>query len=128
MAEAPFECLENIREKKDLLKKCEICEDKCNVDIDSLPWDCFMDFGTGPELQGGCQICLDNKEHLRGDEISPWTLHILSIRKLQQGGYPYRKNDLELEEWQDLGDANETIEQINQKILITALIPKANGL
>ena len=78
-------------------------------------------------MYSSCQICLDNKKYIRADEISPWTLRIIDIRTMQQGFYPYRKNDLELEEWKDLGTANETIKDIKQQAIIAALIPKSQG-
>lgn len=133
MAGAPLECIppdSRTKEQEELKKTCEVCDDKetCQVDFNDKYWDCIMDFGTGDALTGCCKICQDDEKYLRADEISPWTYHILAIRKLQQGGYPYEKNDLEYEEWQDLGSANETIENIKQQNIIKALIPKASGM
>lgn len=43
-------------------------------------------------------------------DLSPYTHKILRLRQLQQAGYPFEANDLELEEWMDLGRANECLE------------------
>lgn len=42
-----------------------------------------------------CQTCQDNKPF----KPSPWFNHIWMLYQLQQGGYPFAKNDLELTEW-----------------------------
>lgn len=42
----------------------------------------------------------------RWQDLSPYTHKILRLRRLQQAGYPFEANDLELEEWEDLGRAN----------------------
>ena len=42
--------------------------------------------------------------------MSPWTMHILRLRRLQKGGYGFERNDLRLEEWLDLVLANDLIE------------------
>jgi hypothetical protein len=34
---------------------------------------------------------------------------------LQKAGYPFKANDLTLEEWQDLGEVNELIEQLKKE-------------
>ena len=41
----------------------------------------------------------------------------MELRRLQKAGYPFRANDLTPEEWEDLGDVNELIEQIEKQQL-----------
>ena len=64
-------------------------------------------------LEWTCTNCKKQK----ADVISPWTYHLLQIRKLQKAGYPFDKNELTIEEWQDLGTVNEKIESIEQEIM-----------
>jgi hypothetical protein len=39
----------------------------------------------------------------RPQDLHPYTLKLLRLRLLQAGGYPFRRNDLTIEEWMDLG-------------------------
>ncbi len=47
-----------------------------------------------------CRVC---EEYLRPEAISPWTWHLLFLHQLHRAGYPFRANDLTLEEWLLLG-------------------------
>lgn len=38
-------------------------------------------------------------------------MKILRLRRLIRAGYPFRANDLSIEEWEDLATANEMIEK-----------------
>lgn len=53
---------------------------------------------------------------------------MLELRRLQQGGYPFGGNDLELEEWQDLGRVNDLIRQIEKKREMQLMMPRQMGL
>lgn len=50
-----------------------------------------------------CEKCI--KGHTRPDltGLHPYTEKLLRIRMLQEAGYPFGVNDLEYEEWLDLG-------------------------
>ncbi len=62
----------------------------------------------GPEQRGrctaengafahwACQVC---EEYLRPEAVSPWTWHLVFLHQLQRAGYPFKANDLTLEEW-----------------------------
>lgn len=65
-------------------------------------------------LEWTCANCKKEKY----DVISPWTYHLLQIRRLQKAGYPFERNELTIEEWQDLGTVNEKIESIEQEMMI----------
>jgi hypothetical protein len=54
-----------------------------------------------------CEKC----EKKKSRESSPWTMHLMYLRNLQKGGYPFKANDLSLEEWIDLGMLNDLIER-----------------
>ena len=73
--------------------------------------ECLEQFGE-EWLAWACGEC----EKKRAEDISDWTFHILELRKLHKAGYPFRPNDLSLEEWEDLGTANMTIEIIEKKM------------
>lgn len=66
---------------------------------------------TSANLEWQCSKC----KKRRPGTIGQWTLHILSLRRLQQAGYPFKANDLDYEEWLDLGIVNETIDQIQRR-------------
>ncbi|HHT9137386.1 MAG TPA: hypothetical protein ACFYEK_09115 [Candidatus Wunengus sp. YC60] len=60
----------------------------------------------GPHLEFACKTCEANKEH----EPSEWFNHIWFFYALQRGGYPFRANDLTVDEWMDLGLLKEELE------------------
>jgi hypothetical protein len=64
---------------------------------------CVEEFDDGPALDWNCKNCPKK----RAQDLSQWTLHLLRIRRLQTGGYPFRANDLDIETWMDLGVVNE---------------------
>lgn len=51
---------------------------------------------------------------------------MLHIRRLQQAGYPFPANDLDIEEWEDLGSINELIAKLNQPQMV-GLMPGSKG-
>ena len=53
-----------------------------------------------------CKTCPDNKPY----QPSAWFNHIWMLHQLQQGGYPFRANDLELSEWLALAEMKQAIE------------------
>lgn len=54
----------------------------------------------------------------RPGEYEPgiWFLHIWFLYSLQQGGYPFEKDDLTIEEWIDLGVLKQAAGGINFKV------------
>ncbi|MGD0020832.1 MAG: hypothetical protein ABSC54_00870 [Smithellaceae bacterium] len=48
---------------------------------------------------------------LRAQDLNVYTLKMLRIRNLQAAGYPFGKNDLTAEEWEDLGKLNDILRQ-----------------
>lgn len=88
---------------------------------------CRMEYGQ--YFESTCRRCRDEEqEKIRACDISPWTHHMLELRRLQQGGYPFGGNDLELEEWQDLGRVNDLIRQIEKKREMQLMMPRQMGL
>ena len=67
---------------------------------------CGEEIGSDEFLAWACSEC----EKKKSTGLHPWTNHILFLRMLMKGGYPFSKNDLTLKEWVDLGMANELIE------------------
>ncbi len=57
------------------------------------------------DLSWACSNCPKKKE----SDIHPYTIKLLSLRRLQLAGYPFTADDLTLEEWGDLGWLNETL-------------------
>ena len=64
---------------------------------------CKEEFGKYYEW--ACKNC-EKKKHR---DLHPWTAHLLKLRRLQKAGYPFGKNDLDYEEWLDLGLLNELL-------------------
>lgn len=58
---------------------------------------CEAEFGVN--IEWACANCPQK----RPEDLSPYTVKLLSVRKLQKAGYPLEANDLTLEEWFDLG-------------------------
>ena len=61
-------------------------------------------------LSWACSQCEKKKE----DDLDEYTLKIFRIRHLKMAGYPFRANDLSLEEWEDLGRAEEYLTWLNK--------------
>jgi hypothetical protein len=59
-------------------------------------------------LESVCQRCEAGKTH----EPGAWFNHIWFLYGLQRGGYPFRRNDLTIGEWMDLGILRETLENM----------------
>ena len=53
-----------------------------------------------------CEKC----EKKKAGELSEYTVKMFRLRRLKVAGYPFGKNDLTLEEWQDLGMVEEHME------------------
>jgi hypothetical protein len=51
---------------------------------------------------GECKTC-------RLQDLHPYTVKLLRLRLLKTGGYPFRANDLTLEEWVDLGRISDAL-------------------
>lgn len=66
---------------------------------------CIEEVGE-PMLEWQCRNCPKK----RWQDLHPYTLKILKLRRLQKAGYPFGANDLTLEEWEDLGLVNEWLE------------------
>ena len=58
---------------------------------------CAEKYGAG--LAWTCENCPKSKT----EDIHQYTWKMIRIYNLQQGGFPFQKNDLTLEEWEDLG-------------------------
>lgn len=43
-----------------------------------------------------CRVC---EEYLRPEAVSTWTWHLVMLHQLRRAGYPFKANDLTLEEW-----------------------------
>ncbi len=80
-------CSRNVCEKED--------EERCREEI-----------GSEKFFKWACEKC----EKRKSAEIHPWTNHILFLRRLGKAGFPFGKDDLSMNEWLDLGLANEVIE------------------
>jgi hypothetical protein len=89
---------------------------------------------TEKALNFACDICLGTKgtgkddKTIKAVDVSPYAHHILWLRTLQLGRYPFNQNDLSLEEWEDLGQANETIESIKSSQMAMAGMPRKMGM
>jgi hypothetical protein len=55
---------------------------------------------SGAFAEWACSVC---RECVRPEAVSPWTRHLLFLHRLQEAGYPFRANDLDLETWLLLG-------------------------
>jgi hypothetical protein len=55
---------------------------------------------SGSFAPWACQVC---EEYLRPEAVSPWTWHLVFLHQLHRAGYPFKANDLTLEEWLLLG-------------------------
>lgn len=53
-----------------------------------------------------CATC----PHSQPAETGPWFNHVWHLYRLQQGGYPFEKNDLDVEEWLGLAELKAAME------------------
>jgi len=67
----------------------------------------------GPGLEWACSQC----PKLPVETIHPYTQKLLSIRQLQQAGFPLDAEILNYNEWLDLGRVNECLTQPPLKLL-----------
>jgi hypothetical protein len=61
---------------------------------------CCNEFGDN--LDWACANC-GKKKSAEDLDISPYTIKMLRVRLLRLGGYPFKRNDLTPEEWEDQG-------------------------
>jgi hypothetical protein len=66
--------------------------------------------GEGENLEWACSQC----EFKKFDHLQIYTRKIMEIRHLKNAGYPFRANDLLLEDWQDLGTLEEAMKDITK--------------
>ena len=52
--------------------------------------------------------CAQCEKRKQGD-LSTYTIKMFKIRQLKMAGYPFAANDLTLEEWEDLGQVEESM-------------------
>ena len=52
-----------------------------------------------------CEQCEKRKQ----SDLSGYTIKMFKIRQLKMAGYPFAANDLTLEEWEDLGQVEESM-------------------
>lgn len=63
---------------------------------------------SGPFFEKACATCPRNPERM--EPPSRWFEHIYWLYRLKMAGYPFRANDLDIEEWEALGELAEAIE------------------
>jgi hypothetical protein len=61
---------------------------------------------SGPSLPIVCSTCESRKPF----QPSEWLNHCYYLYQLQRGGYPFGKNDLDVEEWIAIGEIREELE------------------
>jgi hypothetical protein len=71
----------------------------------------------GEFLEWSCANC----PKVRTDNISERAMLIVYLHRLKKGGYPFGANDLEVEDWMDLGLAATIEEQAGPNAVISAL-------
>lgn len=79
------------------------------------------------ENDGDLSWVCSNCNHKQSADLHPYTIKILGLIKLQRAGYPFKANDLTLEEWHDLGEMKRQLEPQggdNTVALLKALIGK----
>lgn len=79
-------------------KGLKICDEKqiekCSNEFgDNLEWTCS---------RGKCG-------KVRAQEFCEYTMKIFRIRLLRLAGYPFKANDLTMQEWEDLGALEQSI-------------------
>lgn len=66
---------------------------------------CSNEFGDNLEWTCSRRKC----GKIRGTEFCDYTLQIFHLRLLRLSGYPFRANDLTMQQWEDLGSLEEAI-------------------
>lgn len=64
---------------------------------------CREDNGADPDW--ACANCPKK----RAADLSPYTNKLLGLYSLQEAGYPFRANDIEYQEWIDLGRLRQAV-------------------
>jgi hypothetical protein len=62
-------------------------------------------------LEWACAHC----KQVKPEEVSPYVLYLLGLRRLVKAGYPLAQDDLDLETWRDLGEVNEALEESREQ-------------
>lgn len=62
-------------------------------------------------LEWACGKC----EKRRVSDLHPYTLQVFRLRRLRLAGYPFRAGDLTPEAWEDLGRAEEVVEELRRR-------------
>jgi len=74
----------------------------CNDDEQAK---CLDEFGEAG-LTWACSQCPKKKQ----SDLDQYTLKLLHLLSLQNGGYPFKANDLTIDEWIDLGQVREALQ------------------
>ena len=83
----------------------------------------------GAFFEKTCRRCREEEgEKLRSADISPWTHHVVWLRRLRNAGFPFAANDLDLAEWEALGRAEEIVRRIEKKQELQLMMPRKMGL
>lgn len=61
-------------------------------------------------LEALCKTCEAREKY----EPSEWFNHIWFLYALKRGGYPFKANDLTIDEWMDVGILSDEIESLNK--------------
>ena len=67
---------------------------------------CIEDIGGEEAQEWACENCKTK----RPQDLNPYTVKLLRLRQMKNGGYPFEANDLTLEEWIDLGRIAEALD------------------
>lgn len=67
---------------------------------------------NGQLLEWSCIHCPKKKP----EDLNPYTLKLVKMMELQAAGYPFRPNDLTMEEWYDIGKVKRWLETKEQSI------------
>lgn len=74
----------------------------------------------GPDgLRWACSNCPKK----RSADLHAYTKKLLHIKAMQDGGYPYGKNDLTVDEWLDIGQVRRALEPSFNCPLMTSKQP-----
>lgn len=73
---------------------------------------CSAEFGDN--LEWACANC-EKKKSVEDLDISPYTGKLLRLRLMRIAGYPLAANDLTSEEWEDLGELEQWVLQIQPR-------------
>ena len=72
-------------------------------------------------LAWSCERC----PKARPEDINPYTAHILWLITLQEGGFPFGADDMDLETWTDMGRVKQTLEAAKEARRWQAILGKS---